>query len=515
MIFEAETWQRLIVGGFPLIVSFYLFFWTEKRRWSIFFLFMGSFTLRLAMISLDPFLHNWDERFHALVSKNMIENPFVPMLRTNPILPYDYKDWCCNHIWVHKQPLFLWQAALSMKLFGINEMAFRLPSALMGALSTYFTFSIIKFWTKNSTIAYIAGFMFSFSFFQLEMTSGRIGLEHNDIAFAFYVTASFWAFCRYLNNKKWNNAILIGLFVGAAILNKWLTGLLVFGVWALFLLFTPSERQKQKNYIHLILSIIAAIIVFLPWQIYISYSFPIESAWEYEFNRKHIFEALDGHSGSIFYHIKQIQYLYGKWLIPIFIAIGTYYTYKKHKTILSLSFIASIIVIYTFFSVVATKMPAFTFAVSSLIYGILSIGIYYFSITIASYFKIEKLQKIFLTLLILFITSFTFHPKDIAGYRNIKNEERDKKLNNTKIFKNIEKDISEQYVILNCKSFEDTELMFYQNCNAYHWYPPEEEFKQLLKKGYKIAVFKNHNNQILPPYISTHPDILFLDFELK
>ncbi len=38
-------------------------------------------------------LHDWDERYHALVAKNMIEQPFKPMLYKNPVLPYDYKDW--------------------------------------------------------------------------------------------------------------------------------------------------------------------------------------------------------------------------------------------------------------------------------------------------------------------------------------------------------------------------------------------------------------------------------------
>src|SRR5688572_1561849 len=121
-----------------LITALYLgsvaFFIRNKISWSIALLVLGSFFLRLEMASLDPFLHNWDERFHALVSKNMMEDPFRPMLYKHPALPYDYTSWCCNHIWIHKQPLFLWQMAGSMKIFGVNEVALRLPSVIMGAL---------------------------------------------------------------------------------------------------------------------------------------------------------------------------------------------------------------------------------------------------------------------------------------------------------------------------------------------------------------------------------------------
>lgn len=74
-------------------------------------LLFGAIGVRLFMITIDPFLHDWDERFHAIVAKNMITYPFKPMLFVNPVLPYDYRAWCCNHIWVHKQPLFLWQMA--------------------------------------------------------------------------------------------------------------------------------------------------------------------------------------------------------------------------------------------------------------------------------------------------------------------------------------------------------------------------------------------------------------------
>jgi len=41
---------------------------------------MGALGVRIFAAMLDPFLNTWDEQFHALVAKNMMANPFKPML---------------------------------------------------------------------------------------------------------------------------------------------------------------------------------------------------------------------------------------------------------------------------------------------------------------------------------------------------------------------------------------------------------------------------------------------------
>src|SRR5437016_2816679 len=65
----------------------------EKYKWSLAALVLGSLLLNIFAIHLDPFLNSWDERFHALVAKNLSAHPFQPMLYANPVLPFDYKNW--------------------------------------------------------------------------------------------------------------------------------------------------------------------------------------------------------------------------------------------------------------------------------------------------------------------------------------------------------------------------------------------------------------------------------------
>src|SRR6185312_9273700 len=138
------------------------------------------------VIYLDPFLHVWDEKFHALVARNMMGNPFKPMLVKNPLVPFDYRIWVYNHIWLHKQPLFLWQMALSMKLFGVSEFTLRYPSVLMGTLAVWLVYRICLLLTKDTKTAFTAALFTCFSCLLLEFTSGFQGMDANDIAFIFY-----------------------------------------------------------------------------------------------------------------------------------------------------------------------------------------------------------------------------------------------------------------------------------------------------------------------------------------
>ena len=91
----------------------------------------------------------------------------------------------------------------------------------------------------------IALILATFSNFQLNLISARIPTDHNDIAFGFYILLSIWTFVEYLKSKKIYWALLSGLFAGAAVLIKWLIGLLVYSSWGIISLYYII---KKKNY---------------------------------------------------------------------------------------------------------------------------------------------------------------------------------------------------------------------------------------------------------------------------
>ena len=95
VFYSLETFVGLFIASVPAMISLYTFFYLKKTKTSLWLIILSAFLLRLLLSALDPFLHNWDERFHVLVAKNMMQFPF------------NYTDWSSNNIWLHKQPLFL------------------------------------------------------------------------------------------------------------------------------------------------------------------------------------------------------------------------------------------------------------------------------------------------------------------------------------------------------------------------------------------------------------------------
>lgn len=509
-----------MILSIPAFISIF-FFMKGKEKTALYLLILSAFLLRMYLVTLDPYLHSWDERFHALVAKHMIIHPFKPMLRLFPILDYNPSSWCCNHIWVHKQPLFLWQMALSMKLFGVNEVALRLPSVIMGTISTFFIYEISRFWTKDKYVSFLSSLLFAFSFYQLELTTGRFSLDHNDVAFVFYVTASIWAFVKYYKNNfsiKW--AIILGIFVAAAILNKWLTGLLIYGAWGMMIIINQKLRNSKRQYFNIFISVLVAFLLFLPWQIYIKANFPIEAAASFSQNWDHITKVLGGHNGSTWFYLEFMQTAYGFYLIPFFIlGLVSIFFDKKVDLALSFSFVSIIVVLYAFFSIiVATKMPAFTYPVSSLIIILISYGIMKFlsfiNILTQKLFD-EKTYKYLFIIIIPFLGIYSLNPREIEKYRSESNEFREAKINNTQMYKNIPDTIIKNYIILNCKRFEDVEMMFYTDANAYQYWPEKKELDSLKLIGYKFAAFKSHNKQKLPKYILNDKGIKIIDKQLK
>src|SRR2546422_780157 len=110
----------------------------QKEKLSLALLISAAFFIFLYAINLYPFINLWDERFHALVAKNMMAHPLKPTLYEETIVSMVYDDnWSRYHVWLHKQPLFMWQMALSFKIFGVNEFAARFPSVLLCCLAVY------------------------------------------------------------------------------------------------------------------------------------------------------------------------------------------------------------------------------------------------------------------------------------------------------------------------------------------------------------------------------------------
>ena len=292
-----------------LCYSSWINFKIGKDNIALFLLLLSGLLLRF-YLSADFQLHEWDERYHALVAKNMIESPFKPMLYKNPVLPYNYQNWIENHVWLHKQPLPFWFMAASLLLFGINEIALRIPSIMLSTIIILLIFHVAKY-LFNRRVAFISAFLISINGLIIELAAGKVATDHVDIFFLFFVLLSIFFTVKFIQTKKIIFNLLIGVSVGLAILSKWLPALVVFPVYLAFII--DSRKFTFKEIIrNLFISIITCIVVFLPWQIYIANAFPLEAISERNFNYRHITEVLENHSHPLFYYFNNIRIIYGE-----------------------------------------------------------------------------------------------------------------------------------------------------------------------------------------------------------
>lgn len=506
----------LLYFGFTLyVLSLMLFHFNGQKKLSLFILFLGCLSLSVYMSGLDHFLHFWDEEFHALVARNMLDNPFKPMLYTHPVLDYNYQEWQHNSIWLHKQPLFLWQMAISLKLFGFNEIAVRLPSAFMLALLVFPIYRMGKISVDERT-GYYAAFLFSLGYFIHELAVGFIPTDHNDIAFILYVTCSFWAYLEYDKSRKMKWLLLIGLFAGCAVLVKWLMGLLIFGGWFMAIICQKEKRKILRNYLDFGLSLLVSIIVFLPWQIYILIKYPTESIYEYKYAAQHFTKVMEDKSGDFLFHLRELKtiYFHGD-LMPyiMLLALVLLFIRMKDKG-LRITLFFSVIAVYVFYTIAQTKMTAFCMIVAPIFY--IALGSMIDQIFILSTKKLLKNTIISSSVLVLIIGFIGYLHLDLNKIKKNHLDSPDNKDTygykvglDMKFIKQLPDSLKrEDYVLFNCKKFEAPAIMFYTGITAYQDVPLEPTYKDLKQKHIKMA-FNDDGN--LPTYIYNDNGVLLIN----
>lgn len=502
--------QTYILAIVLLSISILLFKY-NKTDFSIITLVIGGFILRYTAASADLFLHVWDEQFHALVAQHMIDNPFKPVLQREPIFPYSFKEWTGNYIWLHKQPWFLWQMALSIKFFGATALAARVPSIIMTTLLILVIYRLGKLIASKET-GYFAAIIFTFSYFFIEINSGFIATDHNDIAYLFYVSLSVWAYFEYQAKKHFKWLILIGLFSGIAVLNKWLGGLIIFPVWALSSLLQFLIKKNTLEIRPIAFAFLISLVTFIPWQLFIHIKYPIEAAYEMSLNGRHFFEAVEGHEGDYWFHYESILKMYGR-LSLFFIVPGIYFILKKSNTNSQFFILIFLISVFTFYSLAETKMTLFIVIITPIImiaFGSILEQIFNYS---KNWNKYLNFTTSFIILLITIHINCNFN-KMLEFHTEYTPYEIEYKLNEnyhtiTKTLNMI--DANDKVIFFNCKNFNNIQVMYYTNSIAYSFIPSEADIKKLLSLNYNLIFFNGSN---MPKYVTNNNQVKILANEL-
>ena len=278
----------------------------ERPRAAIAFLLAGGFCLRLYAAG-DGFLHSWDERFHALVAKNLIAHPFRPMLYDVPLLPYEPGAWTENHVWLHKPPLALWLMALSMTVVGVNELAVRLPSLLLSTAGIYATYRMGAAW-KGVGVGLLAASLQSVNSFLILLAAGWVATDHPDtvlVALVGLATATV-----AVGGPSTGAFAVLGALSGLGVLGKSLPGLLPLPLGLAW--HWGGHVPRGALLARTALALAVCVVVALPWSLYSAHAFPVESALEHDYTLRHFVEPLEGHQGSALYYFGQLPKVYGE-----------------------------------------------------------------------------------------------------------------------------------------------------------------------------------------------------------
>jgi 4-amino-4-deoxy-L-arabinose transferase-like glycosyltransferase len=492
---------NLIFGIITVLISSALFYKAYRCyklgdfSKSIFYLILGGFVLRI-FAGFDLYLHPWDERYHALVAKNFIKHIFIPALYDNPVLPFNIENWGGNYIWVHKQPLPMWFMSASMSIFGINEIALRLPSIILSTIGIYLTYYIFKH-LFGEREALLAAFFHSISGFIIEITAARVPTDHYDLFFFFFIEFAIFLIIVYLKTGKRYINILIGIAIGCAVLCKWMPAFIVVPIWIILVWKKDSFKDITVN---LFIILFFAFLIFLPWQIYIHSAFPQETAFENQQIFQRFFVALDGMDGGPLYYLYNVQRNINVFVyIPMIWFI--YMTIKNRNEEKYWAVLIWFIVPYIFFSFVITKMQGYVLFVAPSIFIMISLFFWDMFDNIKKY-KFSLLIKILLAGILIYSVYYSINrvkPFEILD-RNPKWAQELKNLNN--------RIPEKKSVIFNVENY--IEAMFYSDFIVYKDLPSRQTINDIKNKGYIIYIYDKGN---LPDSLSQNPDVKILKQE--
>lgn len=167
-----------------------------------------------------------DASQYASISREMLSNNSWLQVFD---LEQDYLD---------KPPMLFWLSAISMKIFGLNDWAYRLPSLLFLLLAIYSTYRFALLY-YNQLIAQLSAII-------LAASQALFLISHDvrtDTMLMGWVIFAIWQLANWFNNNKWKHFLLGCLAIAGGMMTKGPIALVVPGV-SFFMHFLLQRNWK-------------------------------------------------------------------------------------------------------------------------------------------------------------------------------------------------------------------------------------------------------------------------------
>jgi 4-amino-4-deoxy-L-arabinose transferase-like glycosyltransferase len=449
---------------------------------------LGCVLLAALLVRTDAAWHfnlnQWDERYHALVAKNLIARPFVPTLYRDAPIPYDYRDWMTNHVWLHKPPGALWPMAASMALFGVNEIAMRLPSIILATLSVWLTF-LIGAELAGAPAGLMASAFHAINGFLVALASGRRVADHVDTALIFWIELGVWCAIVHARRRDAWSLAATGLALGAALLTKSLPALLLAAVaFSVFIEREPFVRAARRAATVLVIG--AAI--WAPWMIYVHLEFPREAEWSSQYMVRHLVRPLEGHDAAASIYVRDMPKYFGE-LVWIPIAAFLVAVVREHRL---RGVAAWLLITYVAFSAARTRMSAFVMIAAPAVFLIQADFWHRLREWSRGMTGLRRaLSGMLLAGLLVLPGRYLLDPANVFERRDRSSEEFNRLRRLDHVLK------VPGGVIFN--SPMPIETMFYSRFLAYRQLPTGEQVRELKAKGIPIVIYVSEGMPWIPP----------------
>ena len=308
-------------------------------------------------LHVDIFLQ--DSSLYALISKGIIER----------------SDWLNLYLfdvdWLDKPHLPMWLCALSMKLFGLNAFAYKLPSFLFFLIGLWYTFKLARYLYNTETARYAV---------LITGSALHIILSNNDVRaeaiLMGLVVATMYYFVRLAREGGLKYILLSSIFAALAVMTK--------GIFVLFIfygaIFGQAVLQRKwavlwqpKWYAVLVLSLVFTFPEL--YALYVQFDMHPEKVTfgmqgGQESNSSFGIASLDGFfnsgpikgKGDISFYLHTMLWAFAPWVIAGFTAIilRTKMIFRRSNRPVELYTLLGFIGMFLIFSLSKFQLPHYT-----------------------------------------------------------------------------------------------------------------------------------------------------------
>jgi len=333
----------------------------------------------------------WDE---ARVVINAYE-----MLNDGDYIVTHYKG--LPDMWNTKPPLLVWIQVFFMKIFGVNELAVRLPSALAGLFTGIVLLIFSRKYLKSTWFGLIAVFVLITSYGYINVHATRTG--DYDALLALFTTLGGLLFFSFCETKNYKHLYLFFIFTALAVLTKSITGLLFIPAIVIYSIvqkqFLPLLKSK-----HFYIGLLSFLVLVLGYYFLREANNPgyIAAVQQNELGGRFL-EVIEKHQqGFWFYFNNFVERHLSYWHLLVPCGIITGFVIKNEK--INRITLFSTLMIVTFFLIISTaqtKIKWYDVPLYPFLAVIITVFIYYI-------FNLLKQTKIFNQTLTFNVIPFFF-----------------------------------------------------------------------------------------------------------